>query len=148
MTVRGLPVGLLVESFLALLVGRFLAGLPFSIALRVLQLEYAEARDVTCESGNEGKLENFTRAVEAWARRVPWRSDCLPCAYAALMVLHRRGFRPSLHLGAANAWSKEKAPSMHAHAWVVCDGTVITGASTRSQYVVVGSWERPPNAAK
>lgn len=63
------------------------------------------------------------RAVEAAARRLPWRPLCLPQALAASLMLRRRGVPSALHIGVAMGEGRK----FQAHAWLVAAGGVVCG---------------------
>ncbi len=65
------------------------------------------------------------RAVLVAAGHVPWNAVCLPQALAAKMMLARRGQGAVFHLGAR----LDEQGNIAAHAWLVCDGEVVTGAA-------------------
>lgn len=72
-------------------------------------------------------------SIEAVARRVPWRSDCLIQSMAAAQWLRTHGLEPALHLGVTRAEDK----GLMAHAWLSLDGEVIVGGSSgASEYFV------------
>ena len=54
------------------------------------------------------------------ARRVPWRSRCLPQALALQAVLQRAGLHPCLRLGVIPA-----TQPLQAHAWIELDGRAL-----------------------
>lgn len=64
-------------------------------------------------------------AVTAAARNVPWNAVCLPQAIAAKAMLARRGQGSAFHLGA----TIEADGTLSAHAWLECDGRIVTGAA-------------------
>ena len=65
------------------------------------------------------------RAVATAARHVPWNAVCLPQAMAAKAMLARRGQGSAFHLGAMI----EADGKLSAHAWLECDGRIVTGAA-------------------
>jgi hypothetical protein len=71
------------------------------------------------------KLERLAWALSAAARRVPWRSDCLIQALAAMRWLRRHGYRPEFHLGVTSPRGRHTI----GHAWVTCGGIVVSGGS-------------------
>jgi hypothetical protein len=69
-------------------------------------------------------------AIDACARRVPWRSDCLIQAMAGAMWLRRYGLEPQIQLGVAPLEDPDGVPGNEpfaAHAWLILDGRVILG---------------------
>jgi hypothetical protein len=64
-------------------------------------------------------------ALGAAARNVPWKAVCLTQAIAAKAMLARRGQGAAFHLGARI----DPNGKLIGHAWLVCDGVIVTGAS-------------------
>src|SRR5262245_10030804 len=58
-----------------------------------------------------------TWALEAVARYVPWRADCLIQAMAGFAWLNRKGYGAELHLGVA----RSDEAGLRAHAWLELD---------------------------
>jgi len=72
-------------------------------------------------------------AVEAAARHVPWRADCLIQAVAASRWLLRHGYAPVLRVGVARSGTGD----LLAHAWLELDGDIVLGKTdgAGTQYV-------------
>src|SRR5262249_13221344 len=91
--------GRTLEATFDLLVVRASLGLlPLPRALRLFGIVRGEAgsgRDAPAEAQAVG------RAVARAARHVPFRAACLQQAFAALLMLRRRGLRATVHLGLA-----------------------------------------------
>lgn len=67
-------------------------------------------------------------AVEAAARRLPWRAMCIEKGLATQRMLRRRGIDARLHYGARHSATGK----LEAHVWVSVDGeTVIGGEEAR-----------------
>lgn len=67
------------------------------------------------------------RAVEAAARRLPWRPLCLPQAAVAGVMLRLRGHRPAMCFGV-----RRGEADLSAHAWLVIrgvDGGIVCGGA-------------------
>jgi len=62
------------------------------------------------------------RSIKVAVKNLPWESVCLPNAIAAKMLLARRGYGSTIHLGVG--WSKEQ---FMAHAWLDAGGEILTG---------------------
>ena len=62
-------------------------------------------------------------AVEALARRVPWRAVCFQQGLALQRMLRRRGVPAVLHYGIA-----QEADKLTAHVWVTVDDSIVIGA--------------------
>ena len=65
------------------------------------------------------------RALAAWSRRFPWRSDCMIQALAARLWLERAGIAPQVRLGARRGVDG----ALLAHIWLTVDGEVVTGGA-------------------
>ena len=59
-------------------------------------------------------------------KNIPWTSICLPNAIAAKLMLARRGYESTIHLGVGF-----KEASLTAHAWLDAGGKVLTGEEGR-----------------
>lgn len=68
-------------------------------------------------------ITRISRSVPRAARIVPWRSDCLVQAEAARALLSRQNIHADIRLGARKTAEKQ----LDAHAWLICDGRVVTG---------------------
>lgn len=68
-------------------------------------------------------VARVTWAIPRAAKFVPWRSDCLVQAQAGHNWLSRQNIHSTLELGA------RKLPNgkMDAHAWLMCEGEIVTG---------------------
>src|SRR4051794_24590407 len=90
-----------------LLAGEALASLVWaSLAIAFLPFRKvagmastAPSRPVT--SLDTGLPRRIRWAVDAWARRVPWRAVCFQRGLAAHRMLRRRGYGSILHYGVA-----------------------------------------------
>ena len=112
--------GLTVEACGYLLVVRLaFALLPLPRALRlfgIAQSETGHGRIAAAEA------ERIGRAIGRAARHVPFRAVCLQQAFAALLMLRRRGLAATVHLGLIREDSELKA-----HAWSHCGDVPVTG---------------------
>ncbi len=63
------------------------------------------------------------RAVEGWVNLLRMRDCCLIEALAVRMMLARRGFPATIHLGAG----RRSSGDLHAHAWIEAGGQIIVG---------------------
>ena len=102
-------------------------------ALRVLAFKRAIRLGAVALHGRPTASDSIADciwAVEAAARRVPWRSVCIQNGIAAQWMLRRRGIDAVLRYGIANERSPHR---LEAHVWVTVDGEpVIGGAEARS----------------
>ena len=72
-------------------------------------------------------------AVSSAANNVPWRSDCFPQTIAARLLLKRRGYSSTIHLGVERLGDNE----LSGHAWLSCGDTVVTGGAELERYTEV-----------
>ncbi len=68
-------------------------------------------------------IARVTWAIPRAAKMVPWRSDCLVQTKAGQNWLKRQGVPSTIRLGSR----KLPGGKMDAHAWLVCEGEVVTG---------------------
>jgi hypothetical protein len=99
--------------------------LPFRNAIRFGSVELgkvgASARDVAW-------------AVEAAARRLPWRIVCLQKGLAAQRMVRRNGHEAHLHYGLRKA---EAEGELQAHVWVTVDGQPFIGGAEARDFAPV-----------
>lgn len=122
------------ECLLALCWGRLLAFLPMKWWMRLCRLEIRETDPPVYVDRDQLKL--IQKYVHGLARRVPFRSDCLPRGLAVVSLLGRRGWGSSLHLGARSSTggTSVDGDALEAHAWVVCGDFVVTGGPGHRGY--------------
>jgi hypothetical protein len=73
-------------------------------------------------------IARITWTIPRAARIVPWRSDCLVQAQAAQNWFKRYGIQSEIQLGARTLPDGR----MEAHAWLVCEGEIVTGGDITS----------------
>jgi transglutaminase superfamily protein len=123
-----------VEAALWLLVVRAVfALLPLRRALRLFRITEGE--------GSTGRIAApaaaaVGRAITRAARNVPFRAVCLQQAFAALLMLRRRGLAATIHLGAA----RTDTGSLKAHAWSRCGDVQVTGFAAARAFVPVAAF--------
>ena len=84
----------------------------------------AGSRPVHGLPASPAEIDRVVRAVQAWARRVPWRAVCFQQGLAVHLMLRRRGVPSRMHYGVSQALDK----GLGAHVWVsVGDRAVIGG---------------------
>ena len=96
---------------------------PFRVLARRLESPLRAAP----QPGGAGRVR---WAVEAAHRRLPWSVPCLATAVAANRLLARRGTPSGLWLGVRSG----DHHTIDAHAWLVADGSVVTGRFERATY--------------
>jgi hypothetical protein len=138
--VRGRQLFVLAEALVFLCVGRAaVLLLPFSRVTRGLGL----ARDDSVRP-LEGVESTYVRplawAVNVLADRAPWQGTCLTRAVAVCAMLRCRGLPATLYLGVARDGARPRG--IAAHAWVISDGRILSGAAERKEFVPVASFSR------
>src|SRR5438094_485073 len=127
--------GCTIEAALTLLVVRLAFGLlPFPRALRLLSVaegQTSAGRIVGSEACDIG------RAIARAARHVPFRAVCLQQAFAALLMLRRRGLAASVHLGLARGAG---AAPLEAHAWSYCGAVPVTGVDRAEGFILIAAF--------
>jgi Transglutaminase-like superfamily len=124
-----------IEAAATLLQVRLSFGLlPFARALRLLRVEQ---RQVGVGPAATDEAAEVTQAISRAARHVPFRALCLEEAFAALLMLRRRGCTATVHIGAKRG---SDGNALTAHAWC-CSGAVpVTGFPTAQQFVAVANF--------
>ena len=127
---------LAVEACLCLLAVRLVLGiLPFRVALRLLRAAPAEAPvEFTGGRIDPAASREIARAIARAARHAPFRALCLQQAFAALLMLRRRGLSASVHLGLAR---EAGSGALAAHAWCRCGALPVTGVEAADGFVPV-----------
>jgi hypothetical protein len=87
--------------------------------------------------GRSATIETLVWAVEAAARRLPWRTVCIEQGLAAQRMLRRRGIDARLHYGARNDHSASK---LEAHVWVTVDEVPVIGASEAARFAAIATY--------
>src|SRR5207244_2716133 len=125
--------GQTIEAALTLLGVRVILGvLPFRLAVQLLRVTPAK-------SGDGGRVvaaeaDAIGRAIARAARHVPFRAVCLQQAFAALLMLRRRGLAATIHLGLAR---ETGTLVLTAHAWSRCGELPVTGTEMADGFVAV-----------
>ena len=89
-------------------------------------------------TADEAFLRKARWSVEAWARRVPWRTVCFQQGLALHFMLRRRGIASVLHYGVR----QEAGAGLKAHVWVTVDGRAAIGGEEASGFACLATF--PP----
>lgn len=81
------------------------------------------------------------RAIEAWARRLPWRTLCFEQGLAAHWMLRRRGLASTLFYGAGTIDGALKA-----HVWVRSGDRDVIGCENAGDYALLASFPAEPSS--
>jgi hypothetical protein len=121
------------EAALFLLAVRIaLAMLPLPRALRLFGLAQRTMK------GDRVDAEQATvigRAIARAARHVPFRAVCLQQAFAAPLMLRRRGLAGSVHFGL-----HRDGGELRAHAWSRCGALPVTGVAAAHGFATVAEF--------
>jgi hypothetical protein len=85
---------------------------------------------------DDAMLRKARWAVEAWARRVPWRAVCFQQGLALHWMLGRRGIASVLHYGVA----REAEGVLKAHVWVSVAGRPVIGGEEAAGFACVATF--------
>ena len=130
---------LLAEAVLSLAAARLLVlSTPFRRLSRRLGTRGRESSTAAHTEAGLRALREVAWALQAAARRLPWRCACLEQGIAGKMMLRRRGMASTLYLGVAR--EGEAGSPATAHAWLRSGPVVITGAAGRERYAVVATF--------
>ncbi len=128
----------LAEAVFCLALARALVRLvPFRILAPRLGRQMVESSFQRSLAG-ESAGSRVRWAVAAAARRMPFRARCLEQAYAATMMLRRRGVPSTIYFGVAR-----EGGALEAHAWVRSISGYVTGGANARRYAVVTLFGQP-----
>lgn len=82
-------------------------------------------------------VETLVWAVEAAARRLPWRAMCIEQGLAAQRMLRRRGVEARLHYGARHQVATGK---LEAHVWVTVDKLAVIGGAEAAGFAEIATY--------
>lgn len=118
------------EAALLLLIVRVaLMLLPLPGALRLFGIARGTMSSGRVEPEEAARIGH---AVTRAARHVPFRAVCLQQAFAALLMLRRRGLAATVHFGLLR-----EGGALRAHAWSRCGDVPVTGAAAASAFTPV-----------
>ncbi|MEO8548089.1 MAG: lasso peptide biosynthesis B2 protein [Sphingomicrobium sp.] len=105
--------------------------LPFRRAIRL------GSRPLETSSAKDSRIQGeVCWAVEAAARRAPWRAVCIQKGLAAQWMLRRRGVDAVLHYGIA----REEAGELQAHVWVAAGDEIVVGGDEAPKFKCVAKF--------
>ena len=107
-----------------------LVFLPFRRAIRV--------GSVPLQRRDHGvSAEDCAWAVEAAARRIPWRTVCIQRGLATQKLLRRAGIDARLHYGARH---QPVSGKLEAHVWVTVDSETVCGGAESANFAEVAAY--------
>ena len=114
------------------------AGIALAVASAALRLRSFDAlvRRLDGPAGapacTAAEALAIRRALDAWDRRMPWRTLCFEQGLAAYWMLRRRRRQATLYYGAATGDGELKA-----HVWVMSGDTDVVGGANKADYAVL-----------
>jgi hypothetical protein len=106
-----------------------IACLPFRRAIRF--------GSVPVSTRSEHRVDDWLWAVEAVARRLPWRTMCIEKGLALQRLLRRDGIDARLHYGARHVPPERK---LEAHVWVTVAGRSVLGGEEAAGFAEIASY--------
>jgi len=86
------------------------------------------------DAGRLARIAYVLPRISGW---LPWRSDCLIQAMAGQNWLDRNDVASEIQIGV----ERPKGAPFGAHAWLVCDGMVVTGGDVARYHVLLNEAE-------
>ena len=119
------------------LAGLALRALTFA---RVAALASGPPSSASATRANDDMADRIGWAVEAAARRLPWRPLCFERGLAAHMMLRRRGQPSMLHYGARSDGSL----GPNAHVWVRLGARDVIGGEEAARFATLATFPAAP----
>ena len=109
-----------------------------SLAVRLLPFRRVVEHRSAFRARERGATEvrRLRWAVDAAARRVPWRAVCFQRAVALRAMPRRRRAASGLHYGIAH----DEAGGLEAHVWLSVADQVVIGGEAAARFACVGSF--------
>ena len=82
-------------------------------------------------------IDDVVWAVEAAARRVPWRTMCIEKGLVAQRMLRSGGVDAILHYGARH---HDEMRKLEAHVWVTVGGRAVIGGAEAVEFAAIASY--------
>jgi hypothetical protein len=126
------------EALVALAWSSFLIRcLPFRTVMRLAGGSQPRQRS----TDQDVIVRELVWAIEACARRVPWRAVCFQQGLAVHLMLRRRGIGSLLHYGV-----RQGADGLKAHVWVTLGGADVIGGPEAQGFACLATY--PPAATR
>lgn len=103
--------------------------LPFRRAIRLGSVKLA--------SDHRHRSDDIVWAIEAAARRLPWRIVCIHKGIAAQRMLRRSGIDAVLHYGARHHGGESR---LQAHVWVSVGGEIVIGGEEAPRFAEIAAY--------
>jgi hypothetical protein len=116
-----------------------------SLAIRLLPFRRLAAAASAWGRGSAppdpAAVERVRRAVNAWARRVPWKTVCFQKGLALHFMLRRRGIASVLRYGVG----KSESHALAAHVWIDVGAETVMGGEEAPKFTCLARF--PPEPA-
>jgi len=121
----------------AIVLARAALAIRFRPFRAVMARAVRPVRPPLCPAGEKAdRIRRARWAVEACARRLPWKSACFHKGLALQRMLRRRGVATDLHYGIAH----DGDSAIKAHVWVTDGAEPIIGGEEALEYRRVGTF--------
>ena len=128
---------LFAEAWLLLALARLILLLvSFKKILPLLGKQISNAKADVIE--NNDSLQHISIAIARASRYSFWRTMCFEQALAAKFMLRIRKKISTIYFGVKK---NDSDNALLAHAWLICNGTIITGGKNIDQYTIVSSFK-------
>ncbi len=107
--------------------------LPFR---RIVSAVTRQGPRTSDETRSSREIARAQWAVEACARRLPWKIVCFQKGLAMQMLLRRRGIATALHYGVA----QDQERGLSAHVWVTYKGEAIIGGDRAAEFTCLATF--------
>lgn len=130
---------LLLEAVLWLALARTaILTIPFRWTSRLFALKPGDGNTALDQPSHREIARRVGWALGVAAARSPWQSTCLAQALAGSGMLRRRRIPATLAMGVVKA--ADETDNLKAHAWLSCNGIILTGASGHEKYNIVAKF--------
>lgn len=128
-----------------LAIGSLVTLLTASVAIRVLPFRHLFI--LTCGSRTRACapapfVEDLSRALRGWGRRLPWRTLCFEQGLAAHWMLQFYGFASTLYYGAATIEGV-----LTAHVWVRSGDRDVVGCEIAPNFAVLSRFSNDSSSS-
>jgi hypothetical protein len=106
------------------------------VPFRRLAAWCSRSRLRACAAADEAFLRKARWSVEAWAKRVPWRTVCFQKGLALHLMLRGRGIPSVLHYGVR----KDAGAGLKAHVWLTVGGRPVIGGEEAPAFACLASF--------
>jgi len=130
---------ILLEATLSLALARIVMLIaPFRWIARRMG-EQTSPMKTTDPGERSEQILHLAKILQAVARNVPWKTNCLVQSIAAATMLRRRKMEGAVYFGART----DESGKFEAHAWVCCGEILVTGDHDEEMYTELAMFRFP-----